>query len=87
MATVQPARTGRRVVRRHRPTLDQAWDTVLADLPGELHTPMRRYVEAKRAEFDARHELSTVLSATGTAWYTADRIARELAFPEPSLPR
>ena len=62
--------------------LDHAWSVVLGELDPRLHEPMKAYITAKRSEFDARDALSTVLTATGSRWHTADRIARELAFPE-----
>jgi hypothetical protein len=79
-STVNKPRTGRRVVRRGEGTLDQAWSTVLADLPPEMRPAMRAYVEAKRAEFDARDALSTLATRHGVRWYQLNNLAQKLAF-------
>lgn len=81
-ATVKTSRTGLRVVRRPRPTVDQAWATVLADLPAEVQPAMRRYAEAMRAEFDARSALSSLMTRHGLKWHQIDRLAHTLAYPD-----
>ena len=83
LGTVQPSRPGRRVVRRRaRPALEAAYTTVLGELPVAFHPVMIAYVEAKRAEFDARSALSSQMTLHGLRWHQIDRIARELAFTD-----
>jgi hypothetical protein len=53
---------GRRVVRRRRPALDAAIDTALSDLPVELRRPLIAYADAKRAEYESRSALSTLMT-------------------------
>jgi hypothetical protein len=83
MSTVQTSRSGRRqVVRRARPTLDQAWATALADLPAELHPAMIEYITTMRAAYDARSALSKLLTEHGVRWSAADRVAHAVAFSD-----
>jgi len=79
-STVRPSGSRRRVVRRARPTLDKAYDVVLADFPIEIRPAIRQYAETMRAEFDARSALSTQMTSHGLRWYQVDQVARELAF-------
>jgi hypothetical protein len=78
--TVPSAGSGRRVVRRRRPTLDEAYDVALSELPAELRQPMITYVAAKRAEFGARQTLSTLMPRHGCRWLEIDAIARDLTY-------
>jgi hypothetical protein len=73
-STVRVTRTGRRVARRARPTLDKAWSTALADLPPVLHEPVRRYIETARTAYEARQELTSALGGTGVRWRDVDRL-------------
>lgn len=72
---------GRRVVRRARPALDDAWSTVLADLDPRLHAPIRQYIETMDAANEARgaadraaSALSIELSRCGVRWRTIDAL-------------
>jgi hypothetical protein len=63
--TVQPASSGRRVVRRRaRPALDEAYDA-LAGLPPEIRPEIIAYADAKQAEYEARSVLSTEMTRHG----------------------
>lgn len=79
-STAQPRPTGKRVVRRRRPGLNEAYDAALSDLSPELRPAMIAWVDAWRAEFEARQALSTLMTRHSVKWLDADRIARELAF-------
>lgn len=79
-ASVTRPRAGRRVVRRRQSTLDQAWATVLADLPPEMRPAMVAYVDAKRAEYDARNALSDLATRHGVRWLQLNDVAQRLAF-------
>lgn len=78
--TLPSAGSGRWVVRRRRPTLDEAYGVALSELPVELRQPMITYVAAKRAEFEARQALSTLMPRHGCRWPEIDAIARDLAY-------
>lgn len=73
-SAVQGSRSGRRVVRRKRSTLDQAWNTALADLPPALHKPVRHYIETARTAYEARQDLTSALAGTGVRWRDVDRL-------------
>lgn len=77
MAVPTP-RSGRRVVRRARPTIDRAWSTVLADFPPELHPAIRQYAEAMQAEFAARSALTTAKIPYHIEWYRIDQAVASL---------
>jgi hypothetical protein len=76
--TVQQPRLGRRVVRRS--AIDQAADTALAELPAEVRPAVIAYVDAKRAEYEARLALSSLMTRNGLRWRDVDVIAHKLAF-------
>jgi hypothetical protein len=59
--TMTTTRGRRRVVRRapRQPALDQAWATVLAPFPTELHGAIRTYAEARRIEYAAWSALTS----------------------------
>jgi hypothetical protein len=78
--TAQPSRSGRRVVRRARPTLNQAHDEALSGLPPEVRPAVIAYADAKRAEFEARSALSGEMIRHGLHWYEVDCLAQKLAF-------
>lgn len=82
MSTVTQARSGRRVVRRPKPTIDQAWTIALADFAPELHEPIRRYVENIRQGQEIRSELSTALPQHGLRWHDVSKITTKLAYSE-----
>jgi hypothetical protein len=73
-STVQPTRSRRRVVRKTRPTIDQAWSTALADLPSVLHEPVRRYIETSRTAYATRQDLTSALAGTDVRWRDVDRL-------------
>ena len=78
--TAQTPSSGRLVRRRARPALDDAWETALSELPPEVRPLLRAWVEARRAEFDARSALSSEMTGHGLRWREVDKVARELAF-------
>jgi hypothetical protein len=79
-STIQGSRSGhRRVVRRAKLTLDQAWATALSDLPPELHPLVRRHVEAMQAANKARGDLTQAMSHYGVRWRDVDRVTIRLA--------
>jgi hypothetical protein len=78
MATVN---TRRRVVRRRaQPAYEACWATVLEDVDPVLHPAIRAYVETTRAAYEARIELTTVMTRSGgsTRWADVDRLVRPL---------
>ncbi len=78
MTTVSVTVPRRRVVRRARPTLEQAWDVVLAELPIELRPLVRRYAENMREGQQIRAELGTAMTRNGTRWLDVDRLVQSL---------
>jgi hypothetical protein len=73
---VHPSRSGRRVVRRARPTLDAAYDAALAELPPGMHPAMIAWLDARQTEYETRLALSTVMTTNSVRWHTVDRVAR-----------
>ena len=52
----------------------------MVDLPPEMRPAMGAYVDAKRAEFEARDALSTLATRHGVRWYQLNNLAQKLAF-------
>ena len=77
MITTTP-RSSRREVRRSRPTIDQAWDIALAELPPDVRPAMIAYVEARQAEYGARLALGDKMIPHRLRWYDVDRLAHKL---------
>jgi hypothetical protein len=79
-STVQPTRSGRRVVRQARPALDDAINVVLAEFDPALRPAIIAYADAKRAEYEARSALSTEMTRHGVRWRAVDAITGKLVY-------
>jgi hypothetical protein len=77
-STVHPPLTGRRVVRRARPTIDQASEQALPDLPPDLRVAIQLWVEARTNEWSARAAFSSVMTEHNYKWLEIEKLAREL---------
>lgn len=77
-STVSPPRSGRRVVRRSRPTLDQAYDAALSELPVSIRGLVIKYADNIRDGAEIRSELCTAMTAAKLSWLDVDRAARQL---------
>jgi hypothetical protein len=77
MSTVSTT-TRRRVVRRARPALDQAWDTALSSLPPEMRPLVRRYVENLKDGLEIRLALSAEMTRANLRWHQVDSVIRPL---------
>jgi hypothetical protein len=60
--------------------LERAYDRALQELPAELRPMVVKYADAKRAEYDARSELSAAMTRCGVKWLDVDNAAHRLAF-------
>jgi hypothetical protein len=45
-----------------------------------MHPAMRAYIEARRAEYEARLALGTALTQNGLRWSAVDRLAHKLTY-------
>lgn len=72
-STVKPRRV---VQRRARPTLDDAWSTVLADVDPALHCLIRQYAETMKAANKTRGDLTLAMTKAGSGirWRDVDAI-------------
>jgi hypothetical protein len=62
-STASPPTSGRRVVRRRaQPTLDRAYEIVLAEMPVELRPLIIRYVDNMREGIEIRSALTTAMT-------------------------
>lgn len=78
-STVRPTGPRRRVVRRRaRPTLDQACDVALAELPIELRPLAIQYADNIRQGQEIRSALSTAMTRAGYRWHQVDAVVRPL---------
>ena len=78
--TVRPPHSGRRVVQRKRPALDEAVDVALGELPVELRPLIVRYAENMRQGKQIRCKLSSEMTRCGLRWRDVDRFAHELVY-------
>jgi hypothetical protein len=76
--TASSPRSGRRVVRRARPALDQAYDVALSGLPPEVRPLVIRYLDNLREGWEVRSELSTAMTRAGIRWADIDRATQAL---------
>jgi hypothetical protein len=66
------------VRRRAQPTLDRAYEIVLAEMPVELSPLIIRYVDNMREGIEIRSTLTTAMTRANLRWTTVDQVARSL---------
>jgi hypothetical protein len=66
------------VRRRAQPTLDRAYEIVLAEMPVELRPLIIRYVDNMREGIEIRSALTTAMTRANLRWTTVDQVARSL---------